>query len=197
MTTELSHPRDRILDAAYRVFERCGVTDGTMSDVAEEAAVGRATLYRYFPGKGALVEALVLREARELLAVLDAELGAEDDTPAFFERGLLAALHHLKSHTLLQRMLREEPEAILPFLTVQGQPLLEAAIDFASPYVERAVKAERIEPVEPRAAAEWAARILLSLLLTPSVAVDLDDPEQLKTFVGWLPQAISRRGGNP
>ncbi len=196
MTTELSHPAERILEAAYRVFERCGVSEGTMSDVAVEAGIGRATLYRYFPGKDALVEALVLREARELFVVLDAELGAEDDPPAFFERGLLAALRHLRSHTLLQRTLREEPESILPFLTVQGAPLLEAAVEFATPYVERAMKAERIEPVEPRAAAEWAARILLSLVLTPSVAVDNDDPKQLKTFVQRLPQAIQKRGGS-
>lgn len=196
MTTNVSHPTERLLEAANRVFERCGVSDGTMSEVAAEAGVGRATLYRHFAGKDTLVEALVLREARHLFAVLDAELGAEDDTPAFFERGLLAALHHLKSHTLLQRTLREEPESILPFLTVQGAPLLEAAVEFATPYVERAVKAERVEPVDPRAAAEWAARILLSLVLTPSVTVDLEDPKQLKTFVEWLPQAIRKQGGS-
>jgi len=196
MTTELSHPRDRLLAAAYDVFACDGVADGTMSKIARRAGVGRATLYRHFPGKDVLLEALVLREARELFAILDTELGADEDSPSFFERGLLASLGHLRTHTLLQRILREEPESVLPFLTVQGAPLLEAAIEFATPYIERAVKAERIEPVDPRAAAEWAARILLSLLLTPSVVVDLDDPEQLKTFVGWLPQAIQKRGGN-
>jgi hypothetical protein len=87
-------------------------------------------------------------------------------------------------------VLHDEPESILPFLTVRGAPLLEAAVDFATPYIERAVKAERIPPVHPRAAAEWAARILLSLLLTPSVVVDLDDPKQVSAFVGWITRAI-------
>lgn len=194
MVTVLPHPRDRILDAAYRVFEDCGVAEGTMSAIADRAGVGRATLYRYFPGKDSLLEALLLREARELFALLDAELG-EEDSPSFFERGLHTALGHLRSHSLLQRVLKQEPESILPLLTVQGAPLLEAAVDFATPYIERAVKAERIEPVDARAAAEWGARVLLSLLLTPSVVVDLDDPEQLEMFVSWLPQAIERRGG--
>ena len=196
MTTELSHPRDRLLQAAYDVFARDGLTEGTMSEVAREAGVGRATLYRYFAGKDPLIEALVLREARELFALLDAELGAEEEPHSLFERGLLAALAHLRSHSLLQRILREEPQSILPFLTVQGAPLLEAAVEFATPYIERAVKAERIEPVDPRAAAEWGARVLLSLLLTPSVVVDLDDEEPLRTFVGWLPRAVQRQGGN-
>ncbi|MGH2759651.1 MAG: TetR/AcrR family transcriptional regulator [Actinomycetota bacterium] len=196
MTEAVSHVRDRLLEAAYEVFACDGVSEGTMGEIARRAGVGRATLYRHFPGKGVLLGALVVREARELAAVLDAELGSDDDDPpALLERGLLAALHHLRSHTLLQRTLREEPESIVPLLTTQGAPVLEIAIEFATPFVERAVKAELIDPVDPRVASEWAARILLSLLLTPSVAVDLDDPEQLRAFVRWLPQAIQKQGG--
>ncbi len=196
MTETVSHVRDRLLQAAYAVFECDGVSEGTMQEIARRAGVGRATLYRHFPGKDVLLAALVVREARELATVLDAEIGGDEDPPALLERGLLAALRHLRSHTLLQRTLREEPEAIVPLLTTQGAPVLEIAIEFATPYVERAVKAELIDPVDPRTASEWAARILLSLLLTPSVAVDLDDPAQLRAFVQWLPQAIQKRGGN-
>lgn len=190
MTIDVSHPADRILAAAYEVFQARGVAAGTMSDIARCAGIGRATLYRHFRGKDVVLEALVLREARDLFAVLDAELGTDEEPGSMFERGLLAALGHLRAHPLLQRVLREEPESILPLLTVQGAPLLEAAVDFATPYIERAVKTKRLAPVDARAAAEWGARILLSLLLTPSVVVDLDDPDQVKTFVAWLTQTI-------
>lgn len=196
MADTVSHVRDRLLQAAYEVFSSDGVSAGTMGAIARRAGVGRATLYRHFPGKELLLEALVLREARELAAVLDDELGSDEDPPELLERGLLAALRHLRSHILLQRTLREEPEAIVPLLTTQGAPVLEIAIEFATPYIERAVKAQRIDPVDPRVASEWAARILLSLLLTPSVAVDLDDPDQLREFVRWLPEAVKPRGGD-
>lgn len=186
---------DRLLDAAYEVFARCGVRDGTMKDIAHAAGVGRATLYRSFPGKDVLVLALVLREARRLFVLLDDELGAEEDPASLLERGLLAALGHLKSHSLLRRVLRDEPESILPLLTVRGAPLLEAAVEFASPYIERAVKAERLPPTDPRLAAEWAARILLSLLLTPSIVVDLDDPAQLRGYVEQITHGSFGRGG--
>ena len=186
----MSHPVDRILCAAYDVFREEGVADGTMRSIAERAGIGRATLYRYFPGKELVLEALVLREARELFALLDTELGTGDEPGPLFERGLLAALTYLRAHPLLQRVLRSEPQAILPLLTVQGAPLLEAAVDFATPYIERAVKEKRLAPIDARAAAEWGARILLSLLLTPSVVVDLDDPQQVKAFVSWLTLTI-------
>lgn len=187
---------DRLIEAAYAVFAEKGVASGTMKDVARRAGVGRATLYRYHPGKDALVLAVALREARRLFVLLDSELGAEEDPASLLERGLLAALEHLRSHALLQRILETEPASILPFLTVRGAPLLEAAVDFATPYIERAVKAEKLPPTEPRLAAEWAARILLSLVLTPSVVVDLDDGEQRRAYVGQIIRGIfGRRGG--
>jgi AcrR family transcriptional regulator len=195
MTESLSHPRDRILDAAYAVFEERGVQTGTMSDIAERARVGRATLYRYFPGKDLVVEAVVLREARQLLEILSEYLGVSDDPGSLLERGLLKALRYLKAHTLLQRVLRDEPDSILPFLTINSAPLLEAAVEFAAPYIERAVKAERMAPVDPRVAAEWAARVLLSLLLTPSVTIDLDDPGSLEDFVAGIGSLVGTQGG--
>lgn len=195
MDGEPSHPRDILLDAAYAVFERDGVSGGSMTAVAEQARVGRATLYRHYAGKDTLVVALVLREARRLFVALDAELGADEDPASLLRRGLLTALRHLRDHSLLRRMLRDEPESILPYLTVRAAPLLEAAVEFASPYIERAVKARRMPPTHPRLAAEWAARVLLSLLLTPSVVLDLDDDVQLETFVTALIQGVFRTGG--
>jgi AcrR family transcriptional regulator len=196
MDVNLSHTRDQLIDAAYAVFEREGVAEGTMTAIAEQAGVGRATLYRHYPGKDVLVVALVLREAQRLFVVLDTELGADEDPASLLRRGLLTALRHLRSHSLLRRTLREEPEAILPFLTVRAAPLLEAAVEFASPYIERAVKAERLPPTHPRLAAEWAARVLLSLLLTPSVVLDLEDEAQLEMFVTSLIHGVFRPGGN-
>lgn len=188
MAVQPGPQRDRLLDAGFAVFSEAGVSDGTMREVARRAGVGRATLYRTFPGKESLLRALVLREARRLTEVLDEELAGCEEPSELLERGLLTAFTWLRQHALLRRTLASEPEELLPLLTVRAEPLLEVAVEFVSPYVERAVKSERIAPVEPRVAAEWAARVLLSLLLTPSVVVDLDDPSQLKRFVGWLVQ---------
>ncbi|HVL81203.1 MAG TPA: helix-turn-helix domain-containing protein [Actinomycetota bacterium] len=185
------HPADRILDAALHVFARRGLRAGTLGEIADRAGVGRATIYRYYPGRDAVVQALVLREAGALMARLDEVLGAcEDDPERMVELGLVAALDHLSSHALLQRTLRDEPETILPALTLDAQPLVEAGIAFATPYIERAVKAERMAKVDPRAAAEWAVRILLSLLLTPPVGVDLSDRRQVRRFLSVVMPTI-------
>ncbi|HYA68796.1 MAG TPA: helix-turn-helix domain-containing protein [Acidimicrobiales bacterium] len=72
--THSSSLRDRtsaaILDAAAVVFFRHGA--GTcIDDVADAAGVGRATVYRYFPNRDALVEALTARALEETAARFD------------------------------------------------------------------------------------------------------------------------------
>jgi len=50
-----------ILDAALGVFTTRGLHDGTMEEIAEAAALGKATLYYYFPSKEGILCALVER----------------------------------------------------------------------------------------------------------------------------------------
>lgn len=52
--------RDQILDAADAVFSRHGVT-APLELVVAQAGVGRATLYRNFPDRAALMDALLER----------------------------------------------------------------------------------------------------------------------------------------
>ena len=60
----------RIIDAAARVFAERGEA-ASMAEVAAAAGVGRATLYRYFPNRDALVGGLVAASIEELRARID------------------------------------------------------------------------------------------------------------------------------
>lgn len=60
--------RRRILEAAEEVFAAQGVSV-PVDAVAEKAGVGVGTLYRHFPTKEALFEAIVLTRLEELLQV--------------------------------------------------------------------------------------------------------------------------------
>src|ERR1044072_1576366 len=58
--------RQRVLDAAARLFTDRDPRSVTMDDVAKQAGVGRATLYRRYPSIGAIAEALLDQHEREL-----------------------------------------------------------------------------------------------------------------------------------
>jgi AcrR family transcriptional regulator len=57
----------RILRATLEQAELVGVRQITMDDVARRSGVARATLYRRFPNKGALIDAMVLTVVRGYL----------------------------------------------------------------------------------------------------------------------------------
>lgn len=50
--------RERILDAAHRVFLRVGTAGARTQDIADEAGVNKALLHYYFGSKNALAEAV-------------------------------------------------------------------------------------------------------------------------------------------
>ncbi|HEY1650642.1 MAG TPA: TetR/AcrR family transcriptional regulator [Acidimicrobiales bacterium] len=75
--------RARILDAAEVVFASEGI-EAQVDVIAEKAGVGVGTLYRHFPTKEKLCEAILLERLRELTVDARAQADAEDPTAAFF-----------------------------------------------------------------------------------------------------------------
>src|SRR6202012_978811 len=57
--------RDRVLEAAKAVFS-AGGPDASLDAVAKRAGVGIGTLYRHFPMREALFEAVYRREVEQL-----------------------------------------------------------------------------------------------------------------------------------
>jgi len=73
--SDARHNRDRILEVAKVAFTRSGA-DASLDDIAKQAGVGPGTLYRHFPTRDALIEA-VYRTEVEKLAAAQRELSAK------------------------------------------------------------------------------------------------------------------------
>src|ERR1039458_10622740 len=58
LRSDAAKNRERLLTAAGQVFEEKGL-EASVADVARVAGVGMGTLYRRFPSKEALIDALV------------------------------------------------------------------------------------------------------------------------------------------
>ncbi|HKF02239.1 MAG TPA: TetR/AcrR family transcriptional regulator, partial [Candidatus Sulfotelmatobacter sp.] len=59
--------RERILEVAKEAFTRSGA-NASLDDIAKEASVGAGTLYRHFPTRDALIEAVYRTEVEKLAA---------------------------------------------------------------------------------------------------------------------------------
>ena len=76
--------RARILEAAEAVFAAKG-TSASTEEVARRAGVGIGTVFRHFPTKEALLEAIVVGHLRRLAAEADALVAADDPGAALAE----------------------------------------------------------------------------------------------------------------
>ncbi|MDI1443363.1 TetR/AcrR family transcriptional regulator [Polyangium sp. 6x1] len=72
---------DALLDATARILEDRGYEELTTNGVAARAGASIGTLYEYFPDRETLVAVLVEREARRVLAALEASMAGLHDLP--------------------------------------------------------------------------------------------------------------------
>jgi AcrR family transcriptional regulator len=84
MRADARRNRQRLLDAAASVFAANGA-DVPIDVIAREAGVGPGTLYRHFPTKEALFEAVVMERFAQLTANAYALLDAPDPGSAFLD----------------------------------------------------------------------------------------------------------------
>lgn len=174
---ELLDGRAGVLEAAFRCVARFGFVKTTMEDVAREAGLSRATVYRHFPGgRDALFSALVAWEMDRFFARMAAAVAEAADFASVVEQALAFAHREIRDHAALQKILATEPDRLLRFMTLEQDRLQSAVAAYLRPMLEREARAGNLVPgVEVGEAARFVATLGLSLMATPG-RFDLDDP---------------------
>jgi AcrR family transcriptional regulator len=153
----------RVVEGALRAIARFGLAKLTVDDVAREAGISRATLYRYFPGRGAVLAAVVQSETQRVQRGLDEALGEVTSLSEALAAVAGFGARAFVGHEALQHLLATEPGAVLPHLCFGGADnLLRVAADRIAPHLCRFMG-----PLEARRTGELLARIVLSYALAP------------------------------
>ena len=107
--TTVAHPG--ILEAARGVFEQYGARRANAEDVARAAGISRSTLYRAYPNKEALLEAVLVAEFDAFLTELDrvaSDLPPQEAVVECFAQGMALT----REIPLLARLAQTEPELV-------------------------------------------------------------------------------------
>jgi AcrR family transcriptional regulator len=80
----------RVLDTAAELFYARGVHEVGMDELVRATGFGKATVYRLFPTKDALVGAYLERHAHKILALIDRDIAERDAADAV--RAIFAAI---------------------------------------------------------------------------------------------------------
>lgn len=101
---------DALIEATARILVKDGFDKASTNRIAEKAGVSVGSLYQYFPGKEALVAAVMKRHNQELMQVMRDSLAAVEKLPIEQAvRELVAAA--IKGHRIdpaLHRVLAEQ-----------------------------------------------------------------------------------------
>jgi AcrR family transcriptional regulator len=126
--------REKVLEAARAVFSEQG-RDAQMDDVARAAGVGVGTVYRHFPTKEALIEALMVSAFEAIAAAAEAALEVEDPWNAF------TSVLWRGAETMAGDRALSEVFASIPGATEAVMPTVAGLTDTMSELIRRAQKA--------------------------------------------------------
>lgn len=175
--------RDRvaaIMDAGVAVFVEKGYEAATMTEIAGRAGAAIGSLYRFFPTKEALADALVARYGDALLNVFaDIEARAGEMPPSGLAAALIEAIQSL------------QPERAAAVALIDARPeAFEARTNLRRALRERvaailAKAAPGLSPAEARTAALLVLHLLKSLraLRAEGVADDTELAREGRTLV--------------
>lgn len=126
--------REKVLMAARAVFADQG-RDAQMDDVARRAGVGVGTVYRHFPTKEALIEALIAESFQAIAEQAERCLDIADPWEA------LTTLLWKGAETMAADRALSEVFAAMPASVEQRMPRVEGLNEAVGKVVERAQKA--------------------------------------------------------
>jgi len=182
---DLDSAKSRLIDAAEECFGRLGIAKTTVEDIAKEAKVSRATVYRYIEGRDDLVLGVLLRDT-------DRHLGRI--RPRMEQLGSLSDVI-VEFVVMTERATRRDPSLSLLFTVDEARlaggiiagaslVLFERVKDFFLPFFAR-WPAQLGEGVDVTGASEWIVRTLLSLLTVrgPHLRTPDGQRQYLRTYL--------------
>jgi AcrR family transcriptional regulator len=189
--------RARIMDTAEALFRRLGYAKTTVADIAGELKMSPANVYRFFPSKNAIIEAICQRCLGELEERAWAAARSRGSAAERIERLVLEILaYHRENHLVDQRVNDMVLAAIeLSWGAIRAHKEHMRMV-FES-ILREGVASGELEPVDPRETSRLLMLSLVHFCHPVLVAQYLQDQEDLegdaRKSVRFLLRAITPR----
>ena len=182
--------QERLLDATDRLVRQLGIKKTSMADVARDAGVARATLYRYFESREVLLDALTHRAADRFFAAVAAAMdrrGTLSGQLGEFSEMMTRAIHPAAGAVGGPESWEGDSNraAMIRMLASESGQALRRTARLLRPYIEAARERDEVrQDLDLADASEWLARILLSFtIFQAAIAYEADDPSSVSEFV--------------
>ena len=191
--TATSYPRgvdetdrhERIVAAAASCFGRWGYVRTRMEDIAREAGVARPALYRYFPGKDALLLEVMLRHIEHRGRQLHAALPCEGPAGPLLLQAFMWGVTATDESEVIEQILGVEVVHDTARLIAESDRVRATMAEYWRPYLEHAkATGELRKGIDLDHAVRWLTLIRFTFLSLPELAPpDTEVEDYLRTFV--------------
>jgi AcrR family transcriptional regulator len=189
--------RGRIMETAEALFRRLGFAKTAVADIAAELRMSPANVYRFFPSKNAIVEAICRRCLAEVEEKAWAAARAKGPAAARMERLFLEILAYHKENLLIEQRVNE----IVVFAMENMWDTIRVHKDVMRNVVELIIRdgieAGEFEPVDPRETAELIMRSTVAfshpMLVSECLQQGHDVEAEARASVRFLLRAITPR----
>jgi AcrR family transcriptional regulator len=171
---------DRILRATLRLVGRRGVKRLGMQEVSEAAGVSRATLYRYFPSKDHLMDAVAIFDERTFAEGLAAALVAVESPSDRIRIFVAFAFDYIRTHPA-RTLFETEPEFVLGYLLAHLPKLQGAFVAQLGGTVDAAPAV-----VSGRLSREQLVDVVVRLFASSFIIPEPDDRALVQSVTGML-----------
>jgi AcrR family transcriptional regulator len=195
--TKPDDTRVRIMDAAEALFRRLGFGKTAVADIAAELRMSPANVYRFFPSKNAIVEAICQRCLGELEEKAWAVARSRGSAAERIERLVLENLAYHKDNHLTDQRVNDMVLAAIELSWGAIRAHKEHMRMIFEAILRDGVGTGEFESIDPR---ETSRLLMLSLvqfchpMLVAQSLQDREDPEaDARAAVRFLLRAISPR----
>lgn len=144
---ETSEKREAVLAAALELFAERGFYGVSVPEIAQKAKVGAGTIYRYFPGKEALVNALYQLHKQELATYFLSGIELTGAPRSVFHQFWTRACAIARERPRVLEFLELHHHA--PYLDDRSRAIEEQLIGTALQFIARATAQEVFKAVSP------------------------------------------------
>jgi AcrR family transcriptional regulator len=171
--------QDAFLDAAEQLFATRGYRASTMEMIARAAGFSRGSIYRQFPTRESLVEALVQRTTQRHTARIRERLPEDADVITILVEAMVIVATELIHDPLLKTISDQTDERTVAHM-LAGNPALLQMVEVSITAMMNT--ANRFRPgLRPRDAAQFIIATTISMLL--GVIPGIDHPETARSYI--------------
>ena len=188
--TKTKPVRERLLDAAEVCLARFGPQKTSMEDVARTAGMSRATVYRYFENRDALLLGVASRQASSLATEAISYLHQFSTISDWLVEGLLFTLREMPNRPVFASLVTSLDSRASGSLLLGSTGLIQIGVNVLGPMFGSAKEQGLLrDDIDPEMLIEWLLRMLWTYLNAPS-QVATDEEGMRKLFRMMLIPAV-------